>query len=151
MGKSKTKNIDLISSAELDKLLDKHGSGKFSPTPQEHYMYYFGSAFVTVLLGSYIFASGRFASVATDNLLVTLIVLLIGAGGLAVSYDKHIQDQSITALDSFFNLSRGSQSMSDYLTMWRLTYEEAATQSGLVPNNVGKSYLLLQKANISSK
>ena len=92
MGKSKTKNIDNMSAAELDKLLDKHGSGKFSPTPQEHYMYYFGAAFVTVLLGSYIFASGRFASVATDNIVVTLAVFLIGAGGLAVSYDKYIQD-----------------------------------------------------------
>ena len=54
------------------------------------------------------------------------------------------QDQQIASLDAFFNLTRGSLSLSDYLTMWRLCYDEAEQHAGLQMNNVAKSYLMLR-------
>ena len=104
----KAKNIDNMSSAELDKLLDQHGTGKFSPTPQEHYVYYFAAGFGTVVLGSYIFASGRFASVVTENLLVSLLVMIVSAGGLAVSYDKYIEHLKPKLAADYFGKGGGS-------------------------------------------
>ena len=70
---------------------------------------------------------------------------------LNAEYGVHSQDQQIVALDAFFGHHRGSLSISDYLTMWRLTYEEAQDQSGLQINNVGKTYLLLKKSGFTEK
>ena len=41
------------------------------------------------------------------------------------------QDMNIQSLDAFFLHHRGSMSLSDYLTMWRMTHDEANQNSGL--------------------
>ena len=61
------------------------------------------------------------------------------------------QDMTLVALESFFGHARGSQSLGDYMTMWRLCLEEAQTHSGLVINDVAKSYLLLRSSGLSEK
>ena len=58
---------------------------------------------------------------------------------LQETFGVNLQDQSIVALDGFFYHQRGQLSFSDYLTMWRMVYDEAHTHSGLVINDIGKS------------
>ena len=70
---------------------------------------------------------------------------------LELEFGVQPQDQSIAALDAFFGLQRGSLSLGDYLTMWRLTFDEAATQSGLQINNIGKSYLMMRASGLSER
>ena len=70
---------------------------------------------------------------------------------LTQTYELTEQDQSIAALDSFFKYTRGSLSLIDFLTMWRLCFEEAETRAGLQINNVGKSYLMLRASGLSER
>ena len=57
----------------------------------------------------------------------------------------------IAALDRFFNFSRASLSLSDFLTLWRLRFDEANAQSGPMMNDIGKSYLLLRASGLSER
>ena len=61
------------------------------------------------------------------------------------------QEMNIQSLDAFFLHHRGNMNLSDYLTMWRMTYDEANQNSGLEINNVGKSYLLLRTSGLSDR
>ncbi|CAK0865187.1 unnamed protein product [Prorocentrum cordatum] len=61
------------------------------------------------------------------------------------------QEMNIQSLDAFFMHHRGSLSLSDYLTMWRMTYDEANQNSGLEINDVGRSYLLLRTSGLSDR
>ena len=47
--------------------------------------------------------------------------------------------------------NRRSLMLSDYVTKWRMTYDEAHLNSGLEINDVGKSYLLLRTSGLSDR
>ena len=70
---------------------------------------------------------------------------------LVREFEVQDQDMSIVALSSFFSLNRGHLPMNDFLTMFRLCFEEAQDRGGLQLNNVGKSFLLLQMAGLSER
>ena len=70
---------------------------------------------------------------------------------LQAEYGVQDQDMSISSLDAFFSHTRGSLAMNDFLTMWKLTYEEANTLADLQMNNVAKSYLLLRSCGLPEK
>eukprot|EP00959_Pyramimonas_sp_CCMP1952_P215405 4506914-Pyramimonas_sp.AAC.1 len=57
---------------------------------------------------------------------------------LVQEFEVQDQDMSIVALSSFFSLTRGHLPMNDFLTMFRLCFEEASDKGGLQLNNVGK-------------
>ena len=56
----------------------------------------------------------------------------------------------MVALDAFFGHSR-TGSLGDYLTMWKLCFEEACATSGLELNAVGRSYLLLRSSGLTER
>ena len=58
---------------------------------------------------------------------------------------------SIAALDAFFGHQRGTLAMNEFLSMWKMTFEEANTLADLQMNNVAKSYLLLRNCGLSEK
>ena len=70
---------------------------------------------------------------------------------LQAEYGVQDQNMSISALDAFFSHSRGALNMSDYLTMWKMTLEEADMLAGLQMNNVAKSYLLLRTSGLPER
>ena len=68
---------------------------------------------------------------------------------LVQEYGMHVQDQNVAALEAFFTFERGSLTLSDYLTVWTLLFDDACVQTGLQVNNVGKSFMLLWKSGLS--
>ena len=70
---------------------------------------------------------------------------------LVQEFEVQDQDMSIVALSSFFSLHRGHLPMNDFLTMFRLTFDEAADRGGLQLNNMGKSFLLLQMSGLTER
>ena len=70
---------------------------------------------------------------------------------LVQEFEVQDQDMSIVALSAFFELQRGHLPMSDFLTMFRLCFDEAQERGGLQLNNVGKSFLLLRMSGLSEK
>ena len=72
--------------------------------------------------------------------------LLMGA--LQAEFGLHQQDMIVVSLDALFAHSRDGQSLSEYVTYWRLCLDEAAEHSGLRMINVGKIYLLLKAVGL---
>ncbi len=68
---------------------------------------------------------------------------------LAREYGKSLQDQAVQALEAFFQLERGNTSLVDYMSLFRMVYQEAATVSGPTINTVGQSVLLLMKSGLT--
>ena len=59
---------------------------------------------------------------------------------LAEEYALHDQDLNIISLETFFEYRRENLGLADYLTQFRLYYDEAEELGGLVLNHVAKSY-----------
>ena len=70
---------------------------------------------------------------------------------LQTEYGVQDQDMSIAALDAFFGHQRGSFAMNDFLSMWKMTFEEANVMADLQMNDVAKSYLLLRSCGLSER
>ena len=67
------------------------------------------------------------------------------------AYGSHEQDMQTTSLDDFFGHVRGHSALMDYLTGFRLRYEEAEEMCGLQINAVGLSHLLLKHSGLPER
>ena len=68
---------------------------------------------------------------------------------LQVAYGENEQDMSALLLKKFFNFSRGNQDMLTYLNTFEEFYEDCALKSGLTINDVGRTFLLLDRSGVA--
>jgi hypothetical protein len=70
---------------------------------------------------------------------------------LRAAFGDDAQDLQAFHLDKFFELHRGSHSLIDFLTAFKLKYEAAEEHAGLMINQVGLTHLLLAKAGLTQR
>ena len=70
---------------------------------------------------------------------------------LQEAYGEMEHDQQGLALDKFSTLYRGSSSLADYCSAFRVRYEQAEEKAGLQINEVAKSHLFLTHAGLTQK
>ena len=66
-------------------------------------------------------------------------------------YGQLVTDMKGQALDKFFDIHRGNNTLHDYCTAFRLRYEAAQDQAGLFINEVCMTHLFLKNAGITNK
>ena len=70
---------------------------------------------------------------------------------LTTEFGISLQDLTAQSLEAFSEFRQGNLSTMDYLTQWRLVFDESCFHSGLQINAVGKTHFLLKASNLSPK
>ena len=70
---------------------------------------------------------------------------------LNTEFGVSTQDLASQALESFTEFRQANLSLLDYITQFRLVFDEACTQSGLAMNNVGKTHFFFKYSNLTGK